>query len=129
MADYEYLVRGAKLKCSRGSHASRINLPVSHGLYMKEKPQIIDTDCTEKNIQYFGVCGSATPPGNTKDTVIKQDGRPIHGRRCCPDIIGKWQNVHGNSVTMDSYMVCACGGCIEPITSGQEFTDAYQGGK
>ncbi|NFS30512.1 DUF4280 domain-containing protein, partial [Clostridium botulinum] len=28
-----YVVRGAKMKCNKGSHKKRINLPVSHGTY------------------------------------------------------------------------------------------------
>lgn len=60
---------------------------------------------------------------------VSKNGKVIHGRRCCPDVIDKWQNSHGNALTMDSYLICACGGCIEPVTSGQEFTDACQGGR
>ena len=29
----------------------------------------------------------------------------------------------GKAVTMDSYLICACGGIIKPKTSGQEYED------
>ena len=47
--------------------------------------------------------------------------------KCCPDILNlKWENcdqthrINGEAgVTMDSYMVCASGGLIVPVTDGQ----------
>lgn len=128
MGEKEYMVRGARLKCSKGSHTNRINLPRSHGLYTCDRPQIIVSDCTDKNISYFGICNSFTPPKNSENIEIMKNDKKIGGRKCCPDIIEKWQNVHGNAVTTDSYLICNCGGCIEPVTSGQEFSDSYQGG-
>ena len=34
----EYLVRGALLYCTNGTHPRRINLPICHGSYIKGHP-------------------------------------------------------------------------------------------
>ena len=106
MEDKEYLVRGALLRCSKGSHPRRLNLPTSHGVYSKEHPIIRKDDYKEENISHFGVCQSSTPPEG-----------------CIPNITGEWSTVNGQAVTMDSYLVCNCMGTIEPLTSGQEYED------
>ncbi len=127
----EYLVRGALLHCREGSHPRRLNLPKSHGSYIYEQPQITDEDCTEKNISCFGICGSSTPPKGAETVRFagyvpegsNETAEDVQGKKCIPDIIGKWRNPHGHAPTMDSYLICACGGTIEPCTSGQEYED------
>lgn len=101
----EYLVRGALLSCDMGAQPKRLNLLTSHGVYIKDHPMIMEDDCAVNvNIMPFGVC--------------KNTGCP-----CVPSLIGKWQCLKGNAVTTDSYLVCACGGLIQPESSGQEFGD------
>ena len=128
----EYLVRGAMLVCSKGSHPRRLNLPKSHGVYIKEHPMIKQEDCiVDENITFFGVCDSETPPEGAQ--VVKYAGfvpegatesvPDVQGMMCTPEIIGEWNCVHGKAVTTDSYLICSCGGIIEPVTSGQEFED------
>lgn len=129
MDERQYLVRGALLACDKGSHPRRLNLPVSHGTYVLGKPMIDQNDCGEKNISYFGVCCSETPPPNAENVTLiaygedadKKDVKKVQGLKCCPDIIGKWNSTHGGVVTTDSYLVCACGGLVMPQTSGQEY--------
>lgn len=128
----EYLVRGALLSCDFGSHPRRLNLLKSHGIYIKDHPMIMDSDCiVDENITYFGVCSS---PGCTKEggqiTLAgycpkgsKQAAPPATGYKCQPKLLGGWQCVKGNAVTSDSYLICACGGLISPVSSGQEFED------
>jgi hypothetical protein len=129
--DTQYLVRGAMLICDKGSHPRRLNLPESHGSYVCSNPWMIESDCGEENVKFFGVCSSETPPEGAK--VQRFEGYqpkgsegtvdPVEGPRCTPDILDKWKNCHGEVLTMDSYLVCNCGGLITPVTSGQEYQD------
>ena len=60
-----YLVMGARLYCSCGSHSRRLNLPVDHGVYIRGLPMIHEEDCLVgdgKNITTFGVCCSEGHP-------------------------------------------------------------------
>lgn len=160
-----YLVRGAKLKCSCGSHCRKLNLPLCHGVYVSGKAMINEEDCLvgdDKNITTFGVCESKGHPDKTpfwlkavglltpfagllivnderkKIILEKEDGTNVRGYACTPCIVSNWQDVHLTqriarndtdgtnwedrlaAVTEDSFLVCAYGGLIEPVTSGQE---------
>lgn len=192
--EVRYLVRGAVLECSCGSHKRKLNLPESHGVYIGENPMVNQTDCAVgdyANIPTFGVCESAGNPcrkslgENLRDGLIsslipgsgavitvrdemekillvKEDGTNVRGYPCTPCIVSTWQNTHGESqvasgshycqnghshgggshragepshgggsrrltggpaLTEQSFLVCAYGGLIEPVTSGQENTD------
>lgn len=131
----EYLVRGALLKCDQGSHARKLNLPQSHGIYIYENAQIRESDCkVDENISYFGVCFSKAPPAGAETvTLVKygeagKGGATVTGCKCCPEIIGKWRDCleqlsisqTDRSVTTDSYLICRHGGMIQPLSSGQE---------
>lgn len=101
------------------------------------------------NISWFGVCTadrSQELPGdnvcyeltkeNNKDGV---EGQTEPGKKCQPIIVGVWQDVYDktkivdkwegdiereealSSITTGSFLVCAYGGIIEPLTSGQEY--------
>lgn len=131
MADDEkYLVRGAQLWCDCGSHIRRLNLPASHGSYILEHPSIVKEDMTNKNVKFFGICFSETPPKGA-DTVRYaggyengQEAESVVGKQCIPELIStEWKDAHGNSVTTESYLVCSCGGCIRPISTGHEYSD------
>lgn len=128
----EYLVRGALLYCDCCTHPRKLNLPVSHGINIDEKAQIFQKDCTEKNIPFLGICKASTPPPNAETVTFeayKDPSNTVSGPQCCPDIIGDWRNCHEKNgisenelaVTTDSYLVCRCGGLIQPKTSGQEL--------
>ena len=126
-----YLVRGAMLVCDKGTHPRRLNLPKSHGMYVEDHPLIIDTDCKEENIKYFGVCQSQTTPKGAETVRLagyvpegsSDTAEPVQGPKCHPDILGKWCMPYGQAVTSESYLVCNCGGIIYPISSGQEYQD------
>lgn len=168
-----YLVRGAKLKCSCGSHWRRLNLRQCHGVYVSGKAMINEEDCVcmngkEGNIASFGVCSSEGHPDKMpfwlkiaaltvapgigiplniwderKKILLKSDdgNSNVRGYACTPCIISNWQDTHPTqriarnytegikledqiaAVTEDSFLVCAYGGLIEPITSGQEDED------
>ncbi|WP_010502957.1 DUF4280 domain-containing protein [Paenibacillus elgii] len=55
-AEQKYVVRGATLKCSLGTDPGVLNLPKSHGVYIKKKPVMTVADCTPDNIGCFGFC-------------------------------------------------------------------------
>jgi len=115
MGDQEYLVRGACLECSCGSHPRKLNLPKCHGVYITGHPMIHQFDSVPiENIAPFGMCSILQAP-------------------CVPATLAGWVNVHERtlirdndsrtpypSVTTDSFLICAVGGIIEPLNSGQE---------
>lgn len=134
----EYLVRGAMLACQYGSHPRRLNLPQCHGVYMMEKPVVREDDCVvEKNIKFFGICQCGTPPEGAENVKLVAYGKDeeskenVEGPKCAPDIVGKWRAVKESTeisgkekaVTMNSYLVCRCGGLIQPISSGQDYEE------
>lgn len=127
----EYLVRGALLVCNKGSHPRRLNLPKSHGTYVVLHPMISEDDCGEDNISYFGVCSAAAPPKGAETVNLvaygedadNKDAKMVQGLKCCPNVIGKWNALHGGVVTTDSFLVCNCGGMITAETSGMEYDD------
>lgn len=120
--EYQYLVRGAKLKCSCGSHTRMLNLPTGHGIYVCGKAMIHRQDCvvgdTEANIPTFGVCSSEGHPSKDsfweefkkkmfygirysiakereKIILVVEDGSGnVKGYACTPCIIDTWKDVH-----------------------------------
>ncbi|MCL1924629.1 MAG: DUF4280 domain-containing protein [Defluviitaleaceae bacterium] len=152
----EYLVRGADLFCTYGSHTRKLNLPKCHGVYITDAPVIHELDCVPiENISSFGVCSAAgitnvnpTPPNVLLEkTIYNEYGEAVgtenvRGRACTPQIASTWLNTYDDTrivdngrhnpsdrlqdepegypaVTTESFIVCACGGIIQPITSGQ----------
>lgn len=88
-----YLVRGAVLRCTMGSHPRQLNMPKSHGTFIKDNekafankndcigeydsmsiseiqgnPKESNTPIEECNIRMFGICKSGSNP-STKDDV------------------------------------------------------------
>lgn len=136
----EYLVRGALLCCDKGSHPRRLNLPKAHGIYAMGHPLIHkDDSITEENISYFGICNSSTPPEGAEEIRLagyipegeEVTAEDVQGLKCKPDIIDGWHginekaNISGDfpAVTTESYLICACGGLIQPYTSGQDYEE------
>lgn len=143
-----YITRGALLECSLGSHPRRLNMPRDNGLSIitedgEEHPMVEESDCKigpNENIDYFGVCSKA--PEGAPNIVLKpyvpegeepqKDAEPIEGGKCIPCIeFEKWMDtksdvyiedgVYRNAVTTKSMLLCSCGGCITPKTSGIEY--------
>jgi len=157
----EYLVRGADLFCTYGSHTRKLNLPKCHGVYITDAPVIHKLDCIPgdaHNIASFGVCDSPAirdvrpkpPRVLLEKTIYNEDGEPvgtqnIRGRACTPQIASTWLQTYDETrivdngthnpsdklkdnedstkgypaVTTESFLICACGGIIQPFTSGQ----------
>ncbi len=98
-----YLVRGALLKCSCGSHERKLNVLKDHGVYVKEKPLIHQLDKEkEKNITYFGVCNSDSEYLDTEEVSLELDIKDengevvdtenVKGKRCEPYIMREWMD-------------------------------------
>lgn len=144
------LVRGALLRCSCGSHPRRLNLPLSYGVYAVDEkhPKVHLENCEvgdPKNISYYGVCQSSTPPSSEQiclEPYVSPEGKRAstsnaEGKKCTPVIVEKkWfdgkdddyiydidKDANLESITMNSFMVCKYGGVITPVTSGQEFSE------
>lgn len=139
----EYLVRGAELQCSCGSHTRRLNLSPCHGVYIKGHPVVHELDCmagNKDNITWFGVCSSDDL--EAVDIIIRgENGETIRGLKCEPDIVGIWIDSYDgtrivdngnkmkddpedpvgcNTLTVGSFLVCRHGGIISPLNSGQD---------
>jgi len=184
---YEYLVRGAQLKCDQGSHRRRLNIPLDHAVYTTKKPMAHKMDCIpgdEHNIATFGVCSSSLRTNGPTVTLqaVRYEGeepvstgRNVKGRACIPKIVSAWLNSYAptkitdnfsrvtndaglcleeimsaaleaseedtweqlenlvgsrpddyNSITTASFLVCAHGGLIEPVTSGQSYVEPQE---
>lgn len=123
-----YVVRGARMECEFGSHGRKINLLKSHGSYVNDKPMMNKGDRKlEENICYFGVCESPDNPNSETIYLIKENGQPISGKRCCPIFIDDWYDtkeetmVEGESaLTTKSKLVCKYKGKITFETDGQQ---------
>ena len=123
----EYLVRGALLKCSCGTHARQLNLEKCHGVYVGEHPLIHSLNCETgdgKNITCFGVCKAAFPPPTEHVTYQKDwkrdaDGNPTGdrpwgfdiGHKCRPKIafmevngrmLQSWQHSYEKTSIIDN---------------------------
>lgn len=163
-----YVVRGANLRCTEGSHIRKLNLPKDHGIYITREPLIHKEDCLvgdDQNITTFGVCESRgiynlspRPPtvilkkckynNYTGDEMeSEEDLGNVRGPACTPQIAGTWLNTFNDTrivdngdkdpedkyksdddptkgypaVTTKSFLVCACGGFIEPVSCGQHL--------
>ncbi|MCX7749288.1 MAG: DUF4280 domain-containing protein [Clostridia bacterium] len=122
-----YIVRGAKMVCSCGSHGRRINLPVSHGSYVNKKPMMNEWDCVPiKNIPEFGVCGSPANPSNASVSLVGENGSPVTGKPCLPVISSCWMDTKEDTkvegfaaLTTDSKIICNLGGKITFKSDGQ----------
>jgi hypothetical protein len=85
---HPYLVRGAHLKCSFGSHHSILDMPRSHGVYVgksKDAPLLNAADCKfgegyGYNIRPFGVCGSPDCRGGETVSIESETENPATGK-------------------------------------------------
>jgi len=124
MATY-YVVRGAKMKCDKGSNDRKINLPESHGRYVDGKAILNKKDMKPDNISYFGVCPQCLAAEEI--SVIDKNGALVTGKKCTPSIVVKWVKTKDDTIiegqpalTTDSIIFCTHGGNITFVTSGQE---------
>lgn len=115
----EFLVRGAKLQCRKGSHLRKLNIPLCHGVYEGKNPMLHKLDCIvgdDWNIPTFGVCSSGSPELNTPKVMLQEEeydpenyyeskgptGKNIKGKACSPAIIGTWQETYDLTRIVDN---------------------------
>ena len=104
-----YIVRGATMKCNKGSITTKINLPFSHGSYINGKPVMVKTDrAVGTNISPFGECVCLGGP-------------------CCPSFLKDWMDYKEDAIvcgqealTQKSFLICSNGGVIKFIDNGQK---------
>ncbi|MCY6355871.1 DUF4280 domain-containing protein [Clostridium sp. ZS2-4] len=124
-----YIVRGAKMRCDKGTHPRKINLPISHGSYVNGKPMMNKSDrVVNKNISYFGICRGGCQEGEDIyliDEYGKQQLPP--GKKCRVQILEDWSEVKEDTLvegkaalTKDSWAACYYGGKITFESNGQE---------
>lgn len=134
----EYLVRGALLACRLGTIPNKLNLPRCHGVYITTHPVVHWRNSEPlKNIPPFGICSVTQEPckpdivGFWRDTYsetrIVDNGDINFGDRQTAKNLDS--NPDGpkpkgeDSITTISFLICAKGGLIEPLKSGQEQTN------
>ncbi|WP_025716318.1 DUF4280 domain-containing protein [Paenibacillus sp. 1-18] len=125
--DEYYIVRGACMNCQCGSHPRKINLPVSHGSYVNQKPMMNQGDYTEENVPHFGICSSPDNPSTETIYLIAENGQTISGKPCKPQLLEPWMNTKENTkvegqpaLTTSSYQRCLYLGYIRFSTTGQQ---------
>ena len=140
---YPYVVRGATMYCSCGTHTRKLDMPASHGSYIRDKAMMNRTDCKvgiDKNIPPFGACRSETKDGidikieDTKDLlqVTDEDGNPvevslpIEGKLCEPELAKEWADAQEETLvdgepalTVKCTITCMYGGVIGFMDAGQ----------
>lgn len=114
------------MKCDKGSHMIRADLRLCHGVYLKKGSALHIEDCKvgeERNIKSFGTCstlrGLCVPVllenwlMGYEYTYIVRNGENEK------NFLGKYikKNLL-RALTENSFLVCANGGLIEPISSG-----------
>ncbi len=130
---HPYVVRGAKICCTCGSHVRRLDMPKSHGCYIRDKAMMNNADCVvglTQNIAPFGAC---TSPANQGADVIIADltdlvpGKPPAGKMCAPVLAGQWLGAQSKTLvdgkpalTTQCVIVCSLGGIIQFMDAGQE---------
>ncbi|WCN36415.1 DNA/RNA non-specific endonuclease [Aneurinibacillus uraniidurans] len=118
-----YVVVGATIRCSGcGGGTQKLELPVSHGVCVKDKPQMNIQDYkVGENIKPFKFCTSSSNP-----KVQAAELRPV---TCTPVIEKPWINgrddkeVEGSpALSIKSTVICSNGGTISIENDGQELS-------
>lgn len=103
----KYLVRGAVLRCTYGTHPRKLNIPKSHGTFIEDNekafatkddsigefdsmtvseiqgdPKESNTPIEKCNIRMFGICSSPNNPSN--DTNVKFASYDNNGNEIAP---------------------------------------------
>lgn len=141
---YPYVVRGAKIYCTCGSHIRRLDMPASHGAYIRDKAMMNEKDCKvgiDQNIPPFGACFSENKDGidikisDATDLIPYTDENgnpmepklPIEGKLCEPKLAKQWQDAKEDTLVdgkpalkVDCCITCSYGGTIAFMDSGQE---------
>ncbi|MCL2610826.1 MAG: DUF4280 domain-containing protein [Defluviitaleaceae bacterium] len=108
----EYVVDGATLECTLGTVKSTLKMPLSHGIFLKDKAQCnVGDRIPIKNILPFGNCNITSPPPP-----------------CIPATLLPWINKKDTTLSLNEQKAliqnaicfCSIGGIITIEDSGQE---------
>ena len=141
---YPYVVRGATIYCNCGSHKRKLDMPASHGSYIRDKAMMNKDDCVvglDQNIPPFGACraegkegidikindGTDALPGMDENGNLVEMPLPIEGKLCEPNLCQGWLDAHETTLvdgkpalTVNSTITCCYGGTIAFIDAGQD---------
>lgn len=141
---YPYVVRGARIYCTCGSHIRKLDMPASHGSYIRDKAMMNACDCKvgiDQNIPPFGACRSQSKDGidikieDARDLlpVTDENGNPVEipmpveGKLCEPKLCAKWLDAQEETlvggkpaITVNSTITCSYGGVIGFMDAGQD---------
>jgi len=105
----ECVVRGGKVECAAGAKPDVLNMPYSHGVFLKNQPQLNISDSKGGvNIFSFGSCSITTGP-------------------CVPAFATDWINTSNTKLRIDqkeallkdAVLFCTVGGKVTITDSGQ----------
>ena len=121
-----YVVAGATLSCTQGDQTSRLTMPVSHGVYVKEKAQMNRMDFKPSvNIQPFGLCQTTANPSVAAATAANNG--ILTPMPCTPVVTMPWINgkddqliENSPALTNQSLNMCLYSGTIKVEDDGQE---------
>lgn len=121
-----YVVAGAKLSCSKGDQSSTLKMPISHGVFTKNKAQMNTMDFKPQvNIQPFGLCSSLANP--TVAAATAANNGILTPQPCTPVVTMPWINGKTDqlienypALTNQSTNMCLYSGTIRVEDDGQE---------
>ncbi|WP_042160186.1 DUF4280 domain-containing protein [Paenibacillus gorillae] len=121
-----YVVAGAVLSCNSGTQLSRLKMPLSHGVYIKDNAQMnVDDYKSGVNIMPFGYCCNPQNPAVQNGRV---DIEGVKKAPCLPIVDIAWRNgktdklVEGSAALLDHCTTsCMHGGEIFIVDNGQNL--------
>lgn len=121
-----YVVVGATLSCSQGDQTSKLTMPASHGVFVKEKAQMNVMDYKPMvNIQPFGLCQTTANPAVAAATAANFG--ILTPMPCTPVVTMPWINGKDDqlienfpALTNQSINMCLYSGTIKVDDDGQE---------
>lgn len=109
-----YVVHGAKMICSMGSREARLVLPLDHGVFLKDKPQMLATDYEAlTNVMCFGNCFSTENPDMEQAAIKATNQYNETRRKGLFETIKGWFGVKPKEVTsvseeLKALCICEC---------------------
>ena len=122
MAEERYVVHGAWLRCSRGSHLVPLTILIDRRIKVGNQFIANKSDVFRANVCYFGTCESR------KSACVRTGNRPnVSTENIIPTSLTPWIDCKENvliaghpAVLESSYMLCTVGGGIITVrSSGQ----------
>ncbi|WP_081796940.1 DUF4280 domain-containing protein [Bacillus ndiopicus] len=121
-----YVVAGATLSCSEGDQTSILQLPVSHGVFLKNKAKMNEMDFKPNvHVHPFGLCQTLANPAVAAATAANKG--VLKPMPCTPVLTMPWINGKSDqlienypALTTQSTNMCLYCGTIRVEDDGQE---------